>query len=262
MCRGRSRSNMQSASPPRAYTPPLTFAASIKAPEREEIRESSVCVAHAETAVPAGVLEACSIHGLDRQRLLAFSRLAALEQTAPAPTSASASSPADGDAGSVGDAGSDPRCEGEGGGDTLELSVPDSLDGSRVDAALAALLPPLSRSYFGGLAADGLVLVGGGRVKKVAGRALLRRLRRKRSRRPVPAIRRVLSPLPTSSKRDPSAHLSGPVRACVGLQAARVRAGDSLKVWLRAERELSLVPEPLPLEAARRGRRPAIPLRG
>jgi len=34
----------------------------------------------------------------------------------------------------------------------------------------------------------------------------------------------------------------------VGLQAARVRAGDSLKVWLRAERELSLVPEPLPLE--------------
>ncbi|EOD39532.1 hypothetical protein EMIHUDRAFT_200027 [Emiliania huxleyi CCMP1516] len=179
------------------------------APEREEIRESSVCVAHAETAVPAGVLEACSIHGLDRQRLLAFSRLAALEQTAPAPTSASASSPADGDAGSVGDAGSDPnpRCEGEGGGDTLELSVPDSLDGSRVDAALAALLPPLSRSYFGGLAADGHVLVGGGRVKKVAGRALLRRLRRKRSRRP----------------------------------AARVCAGDSLKVWLRAERELSLV---------------------
>jgi len=208
------------------------------------------------------VLEACSIHGLDRQRLLAFSRLAALEQTAPALTSASASSPADGDAGSVGDAGSDPRCEGEGGGDTLELLVPDSLDGSRVDAALAALLPPLSRSYFGGLAADGHVLVGGGRVKKVAGRALLRRLRRKRSRRPVPAIRRVLSPLPTSSKRDPSAHLSGPVRACVGLQAARVRAGDSLKVWLRAERELSLVPEPLPLEAARRGRRPAIPLRG
>mmetsp|Transcript_28691 Transcript_28691/g.84078 ORF Transcript_28691/g.84078 Transcript_28691/m.84078 type:complete len:530 (-) Transcript_28691:1401-2990(-) len=116
--------------------------------------------------VDQGVLEACSIHGLDRQRLLAFSRLAALEQTAPAPTSASASSPADGDAGSVGDAGSDPRCEGEGGGDTLELLVPDSLDGSRVDAALAALLPPLSRSYFGGLAADGHVLVGGGRVKK------------------------------------------------------------------------------------------------
>mmetsp|Transcript_24515 Transcript_24515/g.78813 ORF Transcript_24515/g.78813 Transcript_24515/m.78813 type:complete len:244 (-) Transcript_24515:48-779(-) len=216
-------------------------AAASEAPSRRELRErrrrtrllaaelsaldvqGSVAVEYAECltakgirsaadicGVDQGVLEACSIHGLDRQRLLAFSRLAALEQAAPPPTSASASSPADGDAGSVGDAGSDPRCEGEGGGDTLELSVPGSLDGSRVDAALAALLPPLSRSYFGGLAADGLVLVRGGRVKK----------------------------------------------------AARVRAGDSLKVWLRAERELSLVPEPLPLEAARRGRWPAIPLRG
>eukprot|EP00962_Isochrysis_galbana_P032332 scaffold10598_cov138-Isochrysis_galbana.AAC.4 len=34
-------------------------------------------------------------------------------------------------------------------------------DGVRVDAALSALLPPLSRTYFGSIAVDGLVQLNG-----------------------------------------------------------------------------------------------------
>ena len=47
-----------------------------------------------------------------------------------------------------------------------ELTVTEALAGMRVDAALATLLPPLSRSYFGELIAERLVTVDGSTVKK------------------------------------------------------------------------------------------------
>ena len=40
------------------------------------------------------------------------------------------------------------------------------LDGKRLDAALASLLPPLGRSYFSSLCSDGMVLVQGAAAKK------------------------------------------------------------------------------------------------
>ena len=49
-----------------------------------------------------------------------------------------------------------------------ELWARKDMDGMRVDAALAVLLPPLSRSYFGELCAQRCVSVDGERVKKSA----------------------------------------------------------------------------------------------
>ena len=45
-----------------------------------------------------------------------------------------------------------------------EITLPAELDGSRLDAALAASLPPLSRTYFSSLCADGRVTVDGAKV--------------------------------------------------------------------------------------------------
>ena len=59
--------------------------------------------------------------------------------------------------------------EENGGDDAREtFSVEGSLEGMRVDAALASLLPPLSRTYFGSLCSEGRVEVDGARVKKSA----------------------------------------------------------------------------------------------
>lgn len=52
--------------------------------------------------------------------------------------------------------------------DVQLLTVGDELGGARLDAALAALLPPLSRTYFGALCAAGRVTVGGRAAKKSA----------------------------------------------------------------------------------------------
>lgn len=49
---------------------------------------------------------------------------------------------------------------------TTSVAVGVDLDGSRVDAALAALLPPLSRSYFGALCSEGRVRIDGLPVAK------------------------------------------------------------------------------------------------
>ena len=45
--------------------------------------------------------------------------------------------------------------------DEITLVVGDEHAGLRIDAALASLLPPLSRSYFGALCSEGGVLIGG-----------------------------------------------------------------------------------------------------
>ena len=51
-------------------------------------------------------------------------------------------------------------------GQERTLTIPDDLDGKRLDAALASLLPPLGRSYFSSLCSDGMVLVQGAAAKK------------------------------------------------------------------------------------------------
>lgn len=61
---------------------------------------------------------------------------------------------------------SDPQPETEGG--IHEFEIDAALAGSRVDAALATLMQPLSRSYFGSLCGDGLVALDGTPVKKSA----------------------------------------------------------------------------------------------
>jgi 23S rRNA pseudouridine1911/1915/1917 synthase len=53
------------------------------------------------------------------------------------------------------------QAEGVGAEDVINVVVSDEQAGSRLDAALAALLPPLSRSYFGALCGDGLVRLDG-----------------------------------------------------------------------------------------------------
>ena len=54
----------------------------------------------------------------------------------------------------------------EEGGQERTLTILADLDGKRLDAALAALLPPLGRSYFSSLCSDGMVLVQGAAAKK------------------------------------------------------------------------------------------------
>jgi len=51
-------------------------------------------------------------------------------------------------------------------GQERTLTISADLDGKRLDAALAALLPPLGRSYFSSLCSDGNVLVQGAVAKK------------------------------------------------------------------------------------------------
>lgn len=50
--------------------------------------------------------------------------------------------------------------------ETATVVVTGALDGKRLDAALAALLPPLSRTYFGALCTEGRVSVDGARTCK------------------------------------------------------------------------------------------------
>ena len=77
------------------------------------------------------------------------------------------------------------------------IVVSDEMDGARVDAALAASLPPLSRSYFSELCAEGRVRVDGVVCTK---------------------------------------------------KSAKLVAGSTLRVTLRAASELTVTPEPLPLD--------------
>jgi len=145
------------------------------------------CAADLST-VPIRVLDAVGIVGRERSRLLAFSRLAAMEAAAPAPHAASSRG------GDSGDEDEDGQADGA---REETFTVVEAQDGARVDAALALLLPPLSRTYFGTLATDGLVKINGGTAKK----------------------------------------------------SARVSVGNVLSVRLRAERELAVAAEAVPLEA-------------
>ena len=104
----------------------------------------------------------CRAH---RQKMLAGGRLAAAElaatavagMDAPAAEAAAAATPAAADDDDDAD---DAAVE--------VVEVTAELAGQRVDAALAAALAPLSRSYFGALCADGRVTSDGAAVKKSA----------------------------------------------------------------------------------------------
>ena len=93
--------------------------------------------------------------------------------------------------------------------ETHTLRVGAELDGSRLDAALAALLPPLGRSYFSELCAAGRVLVASGGASGGAG--------------------------------------GGGNGGAAAKKSLRVREGDVLTVKLRAAAELSIEAEDLPL---------------
>ena len=145
------------------------------------------------------LLNACEMRSEHRQLLRASAALAAAESTAfdETPTitnvspsvGTSAAAEVDVDADDA-----DDKQEGEG----HTLLVGAELDGARIDAALAALLPPLSRSYFSTLCTEGRVRVDGVPVTK---------------------------------------------------KSAKVVAGATIDVTLRAARELSVVPEPIALES-------------
>ena len=115
--------------------------------------------------LPAATLDACDVRRAHRQKMLAGGRLAAAElaatavagMDAPAAEAAAAAAPpaADDD-----DEADDAAVE--------VVEVTAELAGQRVDAALAAALAPLSRSYFGALCADGRVTSDGVAVKKSA----------------------------------------------------------------------------------------------
>lgn len=116
------------------------------------------------SAVPSRVLDAVGIVGQERTRLLAFSRLAAMESAAPVLRSASSAVDAAVASSSIADDDDEPAE-----GVRQESFIIEQVqDGVRVDAALSALLPPLSRTYFGSIAVDGLVQLNGETVKKSA----------------------------------------------------------------------------------------------
>lgn len=142
--------------------------------------------------VPNSVLDAVGISGQERARLLAFSRLAAMERISSVPQRARFLSDSPVSQSDISDEDDDEATQAA---REETFNIGESQANARVDAVLAALLPPLSRTYFGSLATDGLVKVNDIVVKK----------------------------------------------------SARVALGDRLRVKLRAERELTLTAEPVPL---------------
>jgi 23S rRNA pseudouridine1911/1915/1917 synthase len=132
------------------------------------------------SAVPSRVLDAVGIVGQERARLLAFSRLAALESAMPLASPASSGAGVAAASSGIADDDDEPA-EGV---RQESFTIEQDQDGERVDAALATLLPPLSRSYFGAIATDGLVQLNGETVKKsvrvAAGDLLSVRLRPER----------------------------------------------------------------------------------
>ena len=111
------------------------------------------------------VLDGCSVRRMHKQKLKTagalllgadvLARPADISQTVPPPDAASG---LDGD----------DDADEEEGTRRVEVVVSEEFDGARVDAALAALLPPLSRTYFGALCADGLVTCDRRALKKSA----------------------------------------------------------------------------------------------
>jgi 23S rRNA pseudouridine1911/1915/1917 synthase len=130
----------------------------------EELFTHGVRAAADLSAVPSRILDAVGIVGQERTRLLAFSRLAAMESAAPVLRSASSAVNAAAARSGIADDDDEPA---EGVRQETFL-IEQVHDGARVDAALSALLPPLSRTYFGSLATDGLVQLNGQTAKKSA----------------------------------------------------------------------------------------------
>ena len=122
----------------------------------------------------ADMIEACGVLAVHREQIKAASlgvsartaRIAAPELVTA--LGAELGDEAGGEVGEALDAGEEAELgeaeEEEGQERTLTISA--DLDGKRLDAALASLLPPLGRSYFSSLCSDGNVLVQGAVAKK------------------------------------------------------------------------------------------------
>ena len=113
------------------------------------------------TRLSKAQLDACEMRSEHRQLLWAQAALEAAEATAPqgavdpfsyATRPAAAAATRDPDDENPADDGQE---------QVEELLVSEELDGARLDAALASLLPPLSRSYFAALCSEGRVRIDG-----------------------------------------------------------------------------------------------------
>ena len=146
----------------------------------ETLASRDVSTAEQLTKLSNEDLDACDMRGSHRQLIKSSGLLLRSEESSQAadplpPTAAPPAASADA---------SDESLSGEDEGDQelASVVVPEGQDNKRVDAVLAALLPPLSRSYFSALCGEGRVSVDGlpaakKSLKVAAGATLVVRLR-------------------------------------------------------------------------------------
>jgi len=128
------------------------------------------------TGLSKQTLDACKISRQHRRRIRAIDILSDVKTVdMVSPVAADAPAPAAGpsleraaEAGPADGSRETSSEEIDHGGDVFEFSVNSTFAGLRVDAALAQLLSPLSRTYFGTLCSEKLVLVDGVATKKSA----------------------------------------------------------------------------------------------
>ena len=147
------------------------------------------------TLSPA-LLDACEMRSAHRQVLRASRVMLAVEaQTATAPAAAASATPSQTAAVEIGvkrqdaadaDADADPDADDDA---TQSFTVGSQLAGARLDAALASALPPLSRSYFSALCADGDVRVDGAVVIKKSAKLAVGQLVQARLRAAAELVR-------------------------------------------------------------------------